>query len=248
MSRLRDKLCVVIGGASGIGAGVAKRFAMEGAYVVLADINAEGAERVTEEIRLAGGRGERHVVDAADERQIVALFEQIGRQYGKVDVLQTNTFWAEAKNAEETSLAEWNKCMDVTLTAPFLCSKYVIPLMKNGGGSIIHTASVGGVVAFRDHVAYTVAKAGLIHLCKSIAVDFAEHQIRSNAICPGIIDTPATRANDTEELRKLRMGKTLAGRYGTPDDIAAAAVYLAGDESSFVTGTAMMIDSGWSIL
>ncbi|WP_409345144.1 SDR family NAD(P)-dependent oxidoreductase [Paenibacillus sp. MBLB4367] len=248
MSRLRDKICVVVGGASGIGAGVAKRFAKEGAFVVIADIQAEGGERVTEEIRSAGGQGEWHAVNAADERQMIALFEHVGRQYRKVDVLQTNTFWAEAKNAEETTLAEWNKCMDVTLTAPFLCSKYAIPLMKNGGGSIIHTASVGGVVAFRNHVAYTVAKAGLIHLCKSIAVDFAEYHIRCNAICPGIIDTPATRANDTEELRKVRMSKTLSGRYGTPDDIAAAAVYLAGDESSFVTGTAMMIDSGWSII
>lgn len=248
MSRLRDKIIVVVGGASGIGAGVAKRFAMEGGYVVIADINAEGAEIVAKEIRSMGGRCESQPVVAANERQIVGLFEYVGRQLGEIDVLLTSTFWAEAKNAEETTLAEWNKCMNVTLTAPFLCSKYAIPLMKAGGGAIIHIASVGGVVAFRDHVAYTVAKAGLIHLCKSIAVDFASYRIRCNAICPGIIDTPATRENDTEELRKVRMGKTLAGRYGTPDDIAAAAVYLAGDESAFVTGTAMMVDSGWSII
>jgi NAD(P)-dependent dehydrogenase (short-subunit alcohol dehydrogenase family) len=248
MSRLQDKLCVVVGGASGIGAGIAKRFAKEGAFVIIADINGDGAGRVTEEIRTAGGQGEWHAVDAADERQLIAFFEDIRRERGKIDVLQTNTFWAEAKNAEETTLAEWSKCMDVTLTAPFLCTKYAVPLMKNGGGSIIYTASVGGVVAFRNHVAYTVAKAGLIQLCKSVAVDFAEHHIRCNAICPGIIDTPATRTNDTEELRSVRMSRTLAGRYGTPDDVAAAAVYLAGDESSFVTGTAMMVDSGWSIL
>jgi len=249
MARLQGKICLITGGASGIGAGVAKRFAQEGATVMIADIDAEGAARVADEIRSAGGHGESFVVDVADEGQIIGCFEQIGRLYGKLDVLQTNTFWAAAKNAEETTLADWNRCMDVTLTAPFLCSKYAIPLMRaNGGGSIIHTASVGGVVTFRNHVAYTVAKAGVIHLCKSIAVDFADDRIRCNAICPGIIDTPATRANETDELHRIRMSKTLAGRYGQPEDIAVAATYLASDESSFVTGSSLMVDSGWSII
>jgi NAD(P)-dependent dehydrogenase (short-subunit alcohol dehydrogenase family) len=139
--------------------------------------------------------------------------------------------------------------MNVTLTAPFLCSKLAIPLMKHGeGASIIHTSSVGAVVPFRENASYITAKAGIVSLCKSIAVDYGEQGIRCNAICPGIIDTPATRSDDTADKRQLRMSKTLAGRYGTPADIASAAVYLGSDESAFVSGTTFLVDSGWSIL
>lgn len=248
-NRLSNKICVVTGAASGIGAGIAKRFAREGASVVLADVNEEASREIEAEIRRAGGKCETHTTDVGSEREIAELFRQVGERYGNMHILSTNAYWAAPKNAEETTLEEWNRCMAVTLTAPFLCSKHAIPLMKKaGGGSIVHTSSVGGVTAFYNNASYMTAKAGVIQLCKSIAVDFAPDGIRCNAICPGIIDTPSTRSDDTEELRRLRMGKTLAGRYGTPDDIASAAVYLAGDESGFVTGTALMVDSGWSII
>jgi NAD(P)-dependent dehydrogenase (short-subunit alcohol dehydrogenase family) len=248
-NRLSNKICVVTGAASGIGAGIAKRFAREGASVVMADVNEGASREIEEEIRRAGGKCETLRTDVGSEREIAELFRQVGERYGGLHILSTNAYWAAPKNAEETTLEEWNRCMEVTLTAPFLCSKHAIPLMrKTGGGSIVHTSSVGGVVAFYNNASYMTAKAGVIQLCKSIAVDFAPDGIRCNAICPGIIDTPSTRSDDTEELRRLRMGKTLAGRYGTPDDIASAAVYLAGDESGFVTGTALMVDSGWSII
>lgn len=247
--RLANKICVVTGAASGIGAGIAKRFASEGAVVVLADLNEEAVHGAAEEITRDGGICESYRTDVGSGDDIAELFRQVEQRHGKLHILSTNAFWAVAKNAEETSLAEWNRCMDVTLTAPFLCSKLALPLMKKaGGGSIIHTSSVGGVVAFRDNASYMTAKAGVISLCKSIAVDFAPYGIRCNALCPGIIDTPSTRSDDTEEQRQLRMSKTLAGRYGTPADIASAAVYFASDESEFVTGTAFMIDSGWSII
>lgn len=247
--RLANKISVVTGAASGIGAGIAKRFAAEGALVVLADINEAALGEIAGEIAASGGKCETHAADVAEEREIEALFRAVGERHGRLHVLSTNAYWAAAKNVEDTTLAEWNRSMAVTLTAPFLCSKHAVPLMRRaGGGSIVHTSSVGAVVAFRNNASYMAAKAGIVQLCKSIAVDFAADGIRCNAICPGIIDTPSTRADETPELRKLRLGKTLAGRYGTPDDIAAAAVYLAGDESGFVTGTAMLVDSGWSIV
>ncbi|GAA3399781.1 SDR family NAD(P)-dependent oxidoreductase [Paenibacillus hodogayensis] len=248
-TRLAHKIAVVTGAGSGIGAGIARRFAAEGAQVVLADIDGDAARDVARTIAEEGGRSEAVVADMSSERDIEALFGHIGERYGSLHIVSTNAYWAAAKSAEDTSLAEWSRCMAVTLTAPFLCSKLAVPLMRRaGGGSIVHTSSVGAVVAFRNNASYMAAKAGVIQLCKSIAVDFAADGIRCNAICPGIVDTPSTRADETAELRKLRLSKTLAGRYGTPDDIASAAVYLAGDESGFVTGTAMLVDSGWSIV
>ncbi|TMV48965.1 SDR family oxidoreductase [Paenibacillus mesophilus] len=248
-NRLANKICVVTGAASGIGAGIARRFAREGAWVVLADVNEESVREIERDIRRSGGECEAHKTDVGSEREIAELFRRVGERHGKLHILSTNAYWAAPKNAVDTSLEEWNRCMAVTLTAPFLCSKHAVQLMRvTGGGSIVHTSSVGGVVAFQNNASYMTAKAGVIQLCKSIAVDFAADGIRCNAICPGIIDTPSTRSDDTEELRRLRMSKTLAGRYGTPDDIASAALYLASDEAGFVTGTAMMVDSGWSII
>lgn len=248
-NRLANKISVVTGAGSGIGAGIARRFAAEGAFVVLADLNEEAARAVGRDIAAAGGSCEAYGTDVSSESEIAELFRHVEKRHGRMHILSTNAYWAAAKNAELTTLEEWNRCMAVTLTAPFLCSKHAIPLLRQaGGGSIVHTSSVGAIVAFRDNASYMTAKAGIVQLCKSIAVDFAADGIRCNAICPGIIDTPSTRADDTEELRQLRMSKTLAGRYGTPDDIASAAVFLAGDESGFVTGTSMLVDSGWSII
>ncbi|MEF3305993.1 SDR family NAD(P)-dependent oxidoreductase [Paenibacillus sp. GYB003] len=248
-NRLANKIVVVTGAGSGIGAGIARRFAAEGAFVVLADVNETAVRAVGDDIGRSGGRCETHAADVSSEEDVARLFREVGKRHGRLHALSTNAYWAAAKNVEHTSLDEWNRCMAVTLTGPFLCSKYAVPLMRQaGGGSIVHTASVGALVAFRDNASYMAAKAGVVQLCKSIAVDFAADGIRCNAICPGIVDTPSTRADDTEELRRLRMSKTLAGRYGTPDDVASAAVYLAGDESGFVTGTAMLVDSGWSIV
>lgn len=250
MGKLRNKVSVITGSARGIGEGVAKRFASEGSAVVLLDINEEGLERVASEIRAAGGEAIPLVTDVQYEDQIVRAFEEIERSYGKLDVLHTNTWWAAKRKAAELSLAEWNKAMAVTLTAPFLCSKYAIPLMKKaGGGSIIHTSSVGSVVVFREHTDYITAKAGLNHLCKAIAVDYGPDRIRCNSICPGIIETPDTKSDlEDPEYSKYLLSKCVMGRIGQPRDIAVASLFLASDESEFVTGTVMMIDSGWSLI
>lgn len=250
MGKLENKVCVITGAAGGIGEGVSKRFAEEGAVVVLLDRNAAELKRVACEISNAGGKVEFRTVDVSWEPQIVEAFQFVESKYGHVDVLHTNTWWAAKKKAAELTLEEWNKAMNVTLTAPFLCSKYAIPLMQiAGGGSIIHTSSVGGVVAFREHADYITAKAGVIQLCKSIAVDYGQDRIRCNAICPGIIATPQTYSDlEDPDYSQYLLSKCLMGRIGQPSDIAAASVFLASDDSEFVTGSVMMVDSGWSII
>lgn len=250
MLSLKRKIGLVTGAASGIGEGVAKKFAQEGAEVILADQNAAGLERVKREIRDAGGSCIARQLDVRNPDAIAGLFRDISAEYGRLHILNTNTWWAPFRNVERTSLADWNRTMEVTLTAPFLFSKQAIPLMRqSGGGSIIHTSSVGGLVAFRNHAAYMAAKAAVIHLCKSIAVDFGAERIRCNALCPGIIQTPATQRDiDDPAKHEYFMRKSLLQRIGTPEDVAAAAVFLAGDESEFVTGIALPIDSGWGII
>lgn len=250
MGRLQNKVCVITGAAQGIGKGVAKTFAAEGANVVLVDINEEEGKKTEQEIKSDGGKATFFRVDVSEKQQIIELFTYVSNEYKTLDVLHTNTWWAPKQNVLHTSLSDWNKTMDITLTAPFLLSKYAIPLMQNsGGGSIIHTASVGGIVAFRDDVAYIVAKAGVIQLCKSIAVDFGKDKIRCNAICPGIIETPQTKPNiDDDEKVKYLYSKCLTGELGKPEDIAQASVYLASDEAKFVTGAEFKIDNGWTVI
>lgn len=248
MTRLKDKICLVTGGASGIGEGVATRFAREGAIVIIADINRANAEKVERDIREQGGRCEYRIADMGSEADIAALFRYIDEQYGGLDVMMTCAFWSSNHNAAEMPLDEWSRCLNVTLTGPFLCSKYAIPLMrKRGGGSIIHTSTTGSILPFKNSVSYVTAKAGINQLCKSIALDFGSEQIRCNAICPGIIDTPDTRSSATEELNAYRMSKCLTGRFGKPGDIANAALFLASDESDFVTGSIMTVDGGWTV-
>jgi NAD(P)-dependent dehydrogenase (short-subunit alcohol dehydrogenase family) len=250
MSRLGNKVCVITGGASGIGEGVAKRFAAEGGKVVILDRDVEGMQRVTEEIRKVGGTVDYRMTDVLYEEQIIEAFEFVNSTYGEMHVLHTNTWWAAKRKVTELSLEDWNKSMAVTLTAPFLCSKYAIPLMiKAGGGSIIHTSSNGAVVVFREYADYITAKAGVLQLSKSIAVDFGVDKIRCNAICPGIIDTPSTKDDLADpEYSKYLLSKCLMGEIGQPEDVAAISVFLASDESKFITGSVIMVDSGWSII
>ncbi|MFC5704031.1 SDR family NAD(P)-dependent oxidoreductase [Cohnella faecalis] len=248
--RLQNKVCVVTGSGGGIGAGVARRFAEEGAVVYLLDYNEEKLSATVGAFKNLGLDAEGILTDVGEEKQIKEAFAIVAGKHGRLDVLHTNTWWAAKKKAADLTLEEWNKALSITLTAPFLCSKYAIPLMSaSGGGSIIHTSSVGGVVAFREHADYISAKAGVIQLCKSIAVDYGSERIRCNAVCPGIIDTPQTRSDlEDPDYSNYLMSKCLNGRIGQPEDVAAASLFLASDEASFITGSVLMVDDGWSII
>jgi NAD(P)-dependent dehydrogenase (short-subunit alcohol dehydrogenase family) len=223
-------------------------FAAEGAAVAVVDINREGGEAVAEQILRDGGDAIFIEADVSKEGDVREMVRTVVDHMGAIDVLFQNAAWYTVAPAERLSLADWQRTLDVTLTAPFLCSKYVIPVMKGRGGSIILTSSVGGTVAFPAHPAYNAAKGGVNLLMKNLALDYGPDQIRVNCISPGIIETPLTeKAVRSPELYRDYMDNwCFTKRIGTPQDVASAALFLASDESSFVTGSVMFVDNGWT--
>ena len=247
--RLEEKVAIVTGAGSGIGAGIAKLFAKEGAKVVLADWHPENAEKVASEIRAAAGQAVAVKCDVSDAKDAEALIAAALAQFKKIDILVNNAGVYVPDSVERVSEAEWDKVMSVDLKGVMLCSKYAIPHMrKQGKGKIINIASIAGVVGFAQSAAYCAAKGGVILLTREMALDYAKDRINVNAICPGVIVTAMT-----EDMRRDKqtadglMQQTPLGRFGQPEDIAYAALYLANDESDFVTGTALVVDGGWTI-
>lgn len=247
--RLEEKVAIVTGAGSGIGAGITKLFAKEGAKVVLADWHPENAEKVASEIRAAAGQAVAVKCDVSDAKDAEALIAAALAQFKKIDILVNNAGVYVPDSVERVSEAEWDKVMSVDLKGVMLCSKYAIPHMrKQGKGKIINIASIAGEVGLAQSAAYCAAKGGVILLTKEMALDYAKDRINVNAICPGVIVTAMT-----EDMRRDKqtadglMQQTPLGRFGQPEDIAYAALYLANDESDFVTGTALVVDGGWTI-
>lgn len=246
--RLQHKVAIITGGTSGIGRASCEVFAKEGAKVVVAGQNEERGEAVVETIRKNGGEAIFVRVDVSQEDQVDAMVEATVAHFGRVDILFNNAFWYKVAPALELSLDDWRRTIDVTLTGTFICCKRVIAqMLQNGGGAIINNSSVGGTVAFDAHPAYNAAKGGINLLTKNLALDYGKHQIRVNAISPGIIATPVTQRDlDDPATHEKLIQKCFTGRIGKPEDIAYAALYLASDESAFVTGTNLMVDNGWT--
>lgn len=246
--RLQGKKAIVTGGASGIGRAGSMRFAAEGAAVAVVDTNREGGEAVAEQIRRDGGDAIFIQADVSREEDVREMIRMAADHMGVIDVLFQNAAWYTVEPADRLSLADWQRTLEVTLTAPFLCSKHVIPFMKGRGGSIILTSSVGGTVAFPAHPAYNAAKGGVNMLMKNLALDYGPDQIRVNCISPGIIETPLTEkaVRDPKLYNDYIDNWCFTKRIGTPEDVASAALFLASDDSSFVTGSVMFVDNGWT--
>ncbi|MDF2724737.1 MAG: short-chain dehydrogenase [Paenibacillus sp.] len=246
--RLNGKVAIVTGGTSGIGRETSIVFAREGAKVVVAGINAEQGNEAVAVIAKAGGEAVFVETDVTQEEQVIRMVHTAIETFGTIDILFNNATWYTVQPATKMPLEDWRRTIDTNLTGPFLCCKYVIKhMMISGGGSIINTSSVGGTVAFAAHPAYNAAKGGLNLLAKNLALDYGKYQIRVNCISPGIIETPLTQANlqDPEKHERL-LSRCFTGRIGQPNDIAQAALFLASDESSFVTGTNLYVDNGWT--
>ncbi len=248
--RLEGKVGLVTGGTAGIGTATAVRFAREGASVVLTGRNSERGEAVAQSIADAGGEAmfiRSDVRLAEDCRQAV---EQTLERFGRIDILFNNAGVFHPKTVPDCTEEEWDETIDSSLKGAFLMSKYTIPSMiENGGGSIIHTSSGWGILGGDKAAAYCAAKGGLIVMAKAMAIDHGSDGIRVNCVCPGDVDTPmlpddaAKRGESWDEYLAGCAARPL-GRIGTPDEIADAVVFLASDQSSFVTGEFLVVDGG----
>lgn len=242
--RLRDKVAIVTGGASGIGKAMCHAFAREGARVAVADVDVRKGQDAAAEIAAEGSVISVRV-DVTDSASVDQMAREVYRQFGRIDILANNVGVRIVKPFLEHSDADWNIMIATNLTGPFLCARAVVPFMKQGGGGrIINTASIASFVGRPNRVAYVSAKSGLLGMTRAMAIDLGGMGITVNALAPGSINSPmnASQATDKEH----DWGKeTPVGRWGTPEDIANAALFLALDESSYITGAEIKVDGGW---
>jgi NAD(P)-dependent dehydrogenase (short-subunit alcohol dehydrogenase family) len=250
MGCLEGKRALITGGASGIGRATALLFAREGAAVAVADVDQARGQAVAQEILRDGGRAvfvRCDVTQAADCRQAV---EQTVDELGGLDILFNNAGIIRRATVLETTEAEWDRVMAVNVKSIFLLSKHAIPFMAQaGGGVIVNTASGWGLVGGRNAISYCASKGAVVNMTRAMALDHGEQNIRVNCICPGDTDTPmlrneARQLGEPDEQFLAEAAQRPLRRIGRPEDIARAALYLASDASSFVTGTALVVDGG----
>ena len=251
MGRLENKVAVITGGASGIGAATVKRFCAEGAAVVIADLNRAGGRELVDAVTATGGRATFQHTDVSVEADAHAAMQRAVAAYGRLDVVFNNAGLGGAIGSlEETSVEDWDRTQAVLLRGVFLGIKHAIPhLRAAGGGSIISTASVAGLRGGAGPHSYSAAKAGVINLTRSASLELGRDHIRVNCICPGGIHTPLISSRfpgGDEALTPLLAMLQPLPRAGYPEDIAAMALFLASDESAFVTGAAMVVDGGFT--
>ncbi|MBD2463550.1 SDR family oxidoreductase [Oscillatoria sp. FACHB-1407] len=252
--RLKDKVSLITGAGSGIGQAVALRFASEGAIVVIADRNLEAAEKTQYLIEQTGGTGHAIAVDVTQEQQVVDAIATTIQQFGRLDVLHNNAGISILKPITETTEADWDLLFNINLKGVFFGCKHAIPpMVQQGGGVIINTASELAIVGQSLYTAYCATKGGVLAFTRALSVEWAAKGIRINAICPGPIQTPMLQAefnlasNPTaEEVATIQ--SIPVGRLGAPDDIARVALFLASDDAVFVHGAAIVADGGRTTL
>lgn len=242
--RLQNKVALITGGASGIGEAAVRLFVEKGAQVIIADVNAESGKALATEL------GEQVMfvqTDVTDEVSVLQVIKEINKTYEKIDILFNNAGqMGPIKPSEQLAQTTWDQVISVNLTGVFLVTKHVVPLMaKNDGGSIINNASVLGHIGQAETLANTTTKGGVINLTRTLALEYASDNIRVNAVSPGYINTPLVQALADDKKAEFIARQPL-GRLGDPREVAQAVLFLASEEASFITGTNIFVDGGYS--
>jgi meso-butanediol dehydrogenase/(S,S)-butanediol dehydrogenase/diacetyl reductase len=250
--KLDGKVAIITGAGSGIGQAAAALFAKEGAKVVVADLSASRGQDTVALIEAIPGSAISFQVDVSDARQVQHLVRATLDAYDRLDILFNNAGINLAATVTETSEEAWDQVMAVNVKGVFLGCKYAIPAMiQTGGGVIINSSSAAGVVGLRGLAAYTASKGAVLQLTRNIALDYAAHNIRANALCPGVTASPMTMAviesqSDPEAMRQRMEAGRPMGRMAQPEEMARAALFLASDDSSFMTGSPLIVDGGYT--
>jgi 3-oxoacyl-[acyl-carrier protein] reductase len=250
-TKLTEKVALITGAGSGMGQAMAREFAAQGAAVIASDIVESRAADTAKAIAEAGGRAVGVQIDVADASSVEAAVSKGTEQLGPVNVLCSNAgVLDDYRPVLETDEAEWDRVIDINLKGMYLTSRAVLgQMIENGGGAIVNTASISGIVAGGGGAAYTSSKHGVIGFTRQLAFDYGPKGVRANCICPGAVETGMTRdlfaANEAEVMEAVN--SVPAGRYAQPEEIAKLALFLASDDSAFVHGAAYVIDGGWTI-
>ena len=248
MFSLKEKRAFITGAGSGIGAAIADVFALRGAFIYVADRDGKAAGETVARIQASGGAAEAIVLDVTQETEC----ERIANLILPIDIVVNNAGIGHVGNLLQTSVSDLDKLYQVNVRGVFnVCKAFVPRILERGLGSVINMASVGGIVAVRDRFAYTTTKFAVVGLTKALALDHSHTGVRFNCICPGRVETPFVKGRlaeypDPQKAYQEMASTQLNGRMARPDEIASAALYLAADESSMVTGSSLMIDGGWT--
>jgi NAD(P)-dependent dehydrogenase (short-subunit alcohol dehydrogenase family) len=250
VTALDGQVAVVTGGGSGLGAATARRFAAEGAFVFVADIDMDAAELVAAEIADDGGEAETAVVDVTHEGEVAAMFETIVEQHERLDLLVCSAAVETRATLLDTTDAEWRRILDVNLKGPFLCMKHALPpMVSTGGGAVILLGSVLGAIGSPGYAAYCASKGALVNLAKQASIEHAPDGVRVNVVSPSACETGlflemVSRAPNPESIKRMVANRTPMGRLGTEADVVEAIVFLASTSSSYISGTTIPLDGG----